>query len=262
MRPEPLHGILTADMERSIPAFSESLLDALREARRVAVLTGAGVSAESDVPTFRDAQTGLWASFKPEDLATPEAFLRNPQRVWEWYEWRRQRIHTVVPNAGHLALVEIERRVPHFTLITQNVDGLHQRAGSRDVIELHGNITRTKCFDEGVVVDRWPETTAVPPHCPRCGGMLRPDVVWFGEMLPPKAIAQAEEAAAACDLFLCVGTSTAVYPAADLPFAALRAGATVVEVNLNETSLTNEATFVLCGPSGKMLPALVRAVWG
>jgi NAD-dependent deacetylase len=241
--------------------FSPSLITALREASHVAVLTGAGISAESGVPTFRDAQTGLWASFKPEELATPEAFRRHPKTVWDWYEWRRQRVGMVAPNPGHLALVEIEEHVPQFTLITQNVDGLHQRAGSRHVIELHGNITRTKCFDEDVLVEHWPDTGDVPPHCPRCGGLLRPDVVWFGEMLPPQAIKEAEAAAESCHVFLSIGTSSVVYPAAGLPFTALRSGAVVVEVNPNETQLTAQATFVLSGRSGNLLPELVKAAW-
>jgi len=155
-----------------IPA---GLIEALRKARHVAVLTGAGVSAESGVPTFRDAQTGLWAKYSPEELATPEAFLRNPQRVWEWYEWRRGLVTEVTPNPGHRALVEIEKRVPQFTLITQNVDGLHQRAGSRGVIELHGNIARTVCSEEGTLVEDRAETDDVPSRCPNCGGLVRPD---------------------------------------------------------------------------------------
>ncbi len=242
--------------------FPPSLLPRLRSARRVVAFTGAGISAESGVPTFRDAQTGLWAKFKPEELATPEAFRRNPKLVWDWYEWRRQCVHRVAPNPGHFALVDIERRIQDFTLVTQNVDGLHQQAGSRRVIELHGNITRTKCFDENVVVEKWEPTDEVPPRCPRCGGPLRPDVVWFGEMLPPGAIEAAEQAAANCDLFFSVGTSTVVYPAAGLPFVALRAGGVVVEVNPDETPLTEQATHVLRGPSGQVLPALVKAAWG
>ncbi len=242
--------------------FAPELIQKLRGARRVAALTGAGISAESGVPTFRDAQTGLWAQFKPEDLATPEAFRRNPKLVWDWYAWRRERVGSVAPNPGHLALAAMERRVPEFTLVTQNVDGLHRRAGSRNVIELHGNITRTKCLDEDVVVEQWPETGETPPRCPRCGGWLRPDVVWFGEMLPPGAFEAAEQASRTCDLFFSIGTSAVVYPAAGLPLAALDAGVAVVEINPNPTPLTVRATYALPGPSGVVLPALVRAVWG
>jgi NAD-dependent deacetylase len=228
----------------------------------VAVLTGAGISAESGVATFRDAQTGLWSRFKPEQLATPEAFRRNPKLVWEWYAERRARVAEVAPNPGHHALAELEQRMPQFLLATQNVDGLHQRAGSRQLVELHGNITRTKCFDENTVVEQWDDTGDVPPRCPRCGGLLRPDVVWFNEMLPPGAFEQALGAAQDCDVFLSVGTSALVYPAAALPQEALAAGAVLVEVNPQETPLTPRATHFLQGPSGQVLPALVRAVWG
>jgi NAD-dependent deacetylase len=226
----------------------------------VAVLTGSGISAESGVPTFRDAQTGLWAKFKPEELATPEAFQRQPKLVWEWYAWRRELVARAQPNAGHLALVELERRLPAFTLLTQNVDGLHQRAGSPNVIELHGNLTRTKCFEENVVVDKWEQTGDVPPKCPRCGGRLRPDVVWFNETLPEEAIARAVEASRQCDFFLSIGTSSQVYPAASLPFDALERGATVVEINPNPTPLTPHATFVLHGQAGSILSELVRSL--
>ncbi len=234
------------------------LLEAIRRARRVVALTGAGISAESGVPTFRDAQTGLWARFKPEELATPEAFRRNPKLVWEWYAWRRQLVAQVEPNAGHRALVELEHRVPEFTLVTQNVDGLHQRAGSRDVIELHGNIARTKCFDEDTLVDEWVDTGEIPPRCPRCGGWLRPDVVWFNEMLPERAIERAIAASRVCDVFLSIGTSALVHPAASLPFEALEQGATVIEINPEETPLTGHAHFRLAGPAGMILPALLR----
>ena len=239
----------------------QGLIKALRDARSIAVLTGAGISAESGVPTFRDAQTGLWSNFKPEDLATPEAFQRNPKLVWEWYAWRRELVAKVQPNSGHLSLVELERRVPAFTLVTQNVDGLHQRAGSRKVIELHGNITRTKCFEENVVVETWAETGEAPPRCPRCGGRLRPDVVWFNENLPENAIKKSIAASRNCDVFLSIGTSTQVYPAASLPFEALDAGATVVEINPDATPLTSRADFALRGPSGVILPELVSSVW-
>ncbi len=164
----------------------DALIDRLATAKCVSVLTGAGVSAESGVPTFRDAQTGLWAQYRPEDIATPDAFRRDPRLVWEWYEWRRQLVANAKPNPGHFALVELEKLFPQFHLITQNVDGLHQRAGSAAVVELHGNITRTKCFDEDTVVSFWTDTVNVPPKCPRCGGLLRPDVVWFEEAMPEK----------------------------------------------------------------------------
>ncbi len=241
-----------------IPA---GLIEALRKARHVAVLTGAGVSAESGVPTFRDAQTGLWAKYSPEELATPEAFLRNPQRVWEWYEWRRGLVTEVTPNPGHRALVEIEKRVPQFTLITQNVDGLHQRAGSRGVIELHGNIARTVCSEEGTLVEDRAETDDVPSRCPNCGGLVRPDVVWFGEPLPQGAIEAAAHAARSCDLFFSIGTSAAVQPAAALPYEAIRRGAVTVEINPQSTPLTARVTYALPGPSGQVLPALVQAAW-
>ena len=236
----------------------DKLIDLARAARHVTVLTGAGVSAESGVPTFRDAQTGLWAQFKPEDLATPGAFRRNPRLVWEWYAWRRETVANVAPNPAHHALAAMESRFPHFTLVTQNVDGLHQRAGSHDVIELHGNITRTKCFRENTVVTEWADTGDVPPQCPRCGGLLRPDVVWFEESLPEQALADAFAASRVCDLFLSVGTSTAVYPAASLPFEALRAKAVMVEINPQPTSLTCQADFVLSGPAGVVLPEFLK----
>jgi len=241
----------------TIPA---ALVEKLATARHVVVLTGAGVSAESGVPTFRDAQTGLWANFKPEDLATPSAFRRDPKLVWEWYAWRRETVAKVAPNPAHHALTAMRGRFRQFTLITQNVDGLHQRAGSEDVIELHGNITRTKCFQEDIVVTEWPDTGDLPPKCPRCGGLLRPDVVWFEESLPEGAIASALAASRACDLFLSVGTSTVVYPAASLPLEARDAGATIVEINPQPTPLTPKADFVLSGPAGVVLPVLLKHV--
>jgi NAD-dependent deacetylase len=250
-------------MSTSVKEFEipERLAAALRRAQQFAALTGSGISAESGVPTFRDAQTGLWSEFKPEELATPEAFQRNPKRVWEWYAWRRELVSQAQPNAGHRALVELEQRIPRFTLITQNVDGLHQRAGSRDVIELHGNITRTKCFQENAAVHSWQATGEVPPRCPRCGGRLRPDVVWFNERLPEEAVVRAIEASRDCDLFLSIGTSTLVHPAASLPFEALQHGATIIEINLEPTPLTARAHHNLSGPAGEVLPALLRAAW-
>lgn len=239
-----------------------ALAQALRSARHIAVLTGAGVSAEGGVPTFRDAQTGLWAKYDPEELATPQAFQRSPRLVWEWYAWRRELVAAARPNPGHYALVEMENRAPNFTLITQNVDQLHQQAGSRRVIELHGSLWRTKCSREGRVVESWPETGDVPPRCPHCSDLLRPDVVWFGEALPERELMEAFAAAQQCDVFIAAGTSAIVQPAASLPLLAARSGAVLVEVNPQETPITGEADYFLQGPSGSVLPALVQAAWG
>jgi NAD-dependent deacetylase len=239
-------------------AFPPAFIHQLRHAQRVVALTGAGVSAESGVPTFRDALTGLWARFRPEELATPEAFRRDPKLVWEWYAWRREKVRSVEPNDGHRALAALSKRIPEFTLVTQNVDGLHQRSGSGGVLELHGSLLRVKCFQEDVVVPEWTHTEEVPPRCPQCHGPLRPDVVWFGESLPEDAWNEAARASAACQVFLSIGTSSLVYPAAALPEIALRNGATVVEINPDETPLTRYATHVLRGPSGTILPQLLQ----
>jgi NAD-dependent deacetylase len=242
--------------------FSTDLITALRLAQHVAVLTGAGVSAESGIPTFRDAQTGLWAQYRPEDLATPEAFERNPKLVWDWYAWRRKLVEQSRPNPGHAALVQLQHNVPRFTLITQNVDGFHQLAGNTGVIELHGNLSRVKCSRDGEGIDRWEDTGERPPRCPRCGAYLRPDVVWFGEILPRGALEAAMQAATACDVFISIGTSGLVEPAASLARMALQRGAKVVEVNATITPLTISATFMLRGAAGEILPELIKAVWG
>lgn len=226
------------------------------------VLTGAGISAESGVPTFRDALTGLWAQYRAEELATPEAFARNPALVWDWYRMRRELVARVQPNAGHRALVAMEREVPDFVLITQNVDGLHQRAGSTTPIELHGNIGRARCSRENTTVERWDESADSPPRCRSCGGFLRPDVVWFGEILPPEALRAAELAARNCDLLLSVGTSNLVEPAASLPWRAAAAGAEVAVVNVSmEGQRLGPGIHHLIGPAGQLLPALVSAAW-
>ena len=241
--------------------FPAGIIQKLRAAQSIVVLTGAGISAESGVPTFRDAQSGLWANYKPEELATPQAFRRNPAMVWDWYMRRREMIKKVKPNPGHFALADIEKKIPQFLLVTQNIDDLHRLAGSRNVIEIHGNIQRTKCFDEDLVVDSWDSASGVPPKCPRCGGMLRPDVVWFGEMLPPGAFERAAEAARNCDVFFSVGTSSLVYPAASLPYEAVSRKILSIEINPEETPLTGQVDHHFQGPSGKILPELVAAVW-
>ncbi|MFZ1238063.1 MAG: NAD-dependent deacylase [Anaerolineae bacterium] len=237
------------------------LIHALRSAQHVAVLTGAGVSAESGVPTFREAQTGLWSQYNPEDLATPEAFRRQPALVWEWYAWRRRLVAAAEPNAAHRALAALETLVPRLTLITQNVDGLHQRAGSSDVIELHGNLQRIVCSRDHQVATSWVETDDVPPRCPQCQALLRPDVVWFGESLPFRALQSALDAARDCDVFLSVGTSAIVQPAASLPYEALEHGAITVEVNPSATALTEHVMYALTGSAGQVLPALLHATW-
>lgn len=237
--------------------LSEDLVRKLLATNHLVVLTGSGVSAESGIPTFREAQTGLWSRYDPHQLATPQAFAANPRLVWEWYEWRRQLIAQAEPNPAHLALSELQDRVPRMTLITQNVDGLHHIAGSRDIIELHGNIRRTICSQERTIVDSWPELDQVPPRCDSCQAPLRPDVVWFGEPLPALAINAAVEAAGECDLFFSVGTSAIVHPAASLAYIALERGAQVLEINAEMTPLTPHAHYHLSGAAGVLLPALV-----
>lgn len=238
------------------------LVSLLRVASRVAVLTGAGISQESGLPTFRDAQEGLWAQYQPEELATPEAFAKNPKLVWDWYAMRREKAKTVQPNPGHYALAEMARQVPHFNLITQNIDSLHQRAGSVEVVELHGSLGRVKCAQCGQAVSLWQENAGEVPRCTACGGLLRPDVVWFGEELPKRALDAAVEAARRADLFFSIGTSGLVQPAASLAMAAKYQKAVVVEINATPTPLSQLADFTLTGKAGEILPALVQAVWG
>jgi NAD-dependent deacetylase len=236
--------------------FSNLLIERLHNAKRVAVLTGAGISAESGVATFRGAD-GLWQKFKPEELANFQAFMKNPKMVWEWYNYRRELIMEVKPNAGHFALVEMERLFPDFILITQNVDNLHQVAGSRNICELHGNIMRNRCVDcNKIITDLELEASPAIPRCD-CGGMLRPDVVWFGEMLPEQALQTAFAAAQNAEVFLTIGTSAQVQPAASLPVEAQRAGAYVVEINIERTVISNYLNETISGPSGVVLPDLL-----
>jgi NAD-dependent deacetylase len=234
----------------------------MRSSTRVAVLTGAGVSKESGLRTFRDTMDGMWAEYRPEDLATPEAFERTPELVWEFYAARRLKTGEAQPNPGHFALAEMERHVSHFTLITQNVDGLHRRAGNKNVVELHGNITRVKCSHDCGVLTKWEEEPGKTPACPTCGAKLRPDVVWFGEMLPGDELETAVEAARTCHAFFSIGTSGMVQPAAALPVVAKQAGAVLVEVNTEETPLTPSVDYYFKGKSGEILPKLVKAIWG
>jgi NAD-dependent deacetylase len=222
----------------------------------VAVLTGAGVSAESGIPTFRGAG-GFWKDYRPEDLATPEAFARDPRLVWEWYDWRRQLIAKAAPNPAHFALAHLETRKPRFTLITQNVDGLHDRAGSRRILKLHGDIWRMRCTVCGA---NWPDRRAplpkIPPHC-QCGGLARPGVVWFGEALPDGMMQEAEHAARSAAVFLVIGTSAVVYPAAGLVPYARQSGAKVIEINPEATPFSGMVDCALQGPAGELLPELL-----
>ena len=236
----------------------DALVAALRDARHVCVLTGAGVSAESGVPTFREAQGGLWSKYRAEELATPDAFLADPALIWRWYRWRRELVAEAQPNPGHRALAELADQVPRFTLVTQNVDNLHQRAGSRNVIQFHGNIFEDRCFADGSL-QAGDEGMAVPT-CPECGSNLRPGVVWFGEAIPEQALNESCEAAADCDVFLSIGTSSLVYPAAGLADLAKQNGATVAEINPNPTMNAASFDFTLAGNSGVILPELVNSL--
>jgi len=238
----------------------DEIVQSIARCRNCAVLTGAGISAESGVPTFRGDE-GLWRKFRPEELATMSAFMDNPKLVWEWYNWRRELIGEVKPNPGHYALAQMEELFDSFTLITQNVDGLHIMAGSGNLLEVHGNIYRNKCRDCEAQVSQDEEIDPDNiPACEKCGGQIRPDVVWFGEMLNPEVINGAFAAAEQSDLFLSIGTSGVVHPAASLPVAAKQNGATLVEINPEQTPLTGLANFYVAGPSGEILPPIVEAL--
>lgn len=241
--------------------------DLLKKANGIAILTGAGVSKESGVPTFRDAMDGLWAKYDPQELATPDAFVKNPKLVWDWYEYRRSLVRGAKPNPGHYALAKLEEKLPTVTTITQNVDDLHEQAGSKSVIHLHGNIAETKCFyhcqGQPTIVDLGQIEYAVeetPPLCPHCGRWLRPNVVWFGEMLPQDAIAGAFAIVNQVDVILVVGTSGMVTPAAALPGMGKQAGATIIEVNPMDSGITPIADIKLDGPSGEILPQVIKAM--
>lgn len=246
-------------------ALIQQAADLLKHSQHIAVLTGAGVSKESGVPTFREAQTGLWAQYDPQQLATVHAFRANPKLVWEWYEWRREMASTARPNPGHVALADLEQRRPHTTVITQNVDDLHEQAGSQKVIHLHGNIARNKCFEDcqgsPTLIDirrlTWDEG---PPTCPHCGAWVRPDVVWFGEMLPVDALEDAQNISIACEVMLVIGTSGLVSPAATLPGIAKQTGATIIEVNPDYSMITSIADIKLDAPSGQALPQVLAAM--
>jgi len=245
------------------------LLETLRAARHVAVLTGAGISVESGLSTFRSPQSGLWERFDAEELATPRGFKSNPALVWGWYEWRRMQALRAVPNEGHLALKRLAEKVPQLTLITQNVDDLHERAGSAEVLHLHGSLHQPMCnacrqsrpLPPGIPDEPEGGRAVEPPRCGHCGGRIRPGVVWFGEKLPQKEWTLAKRAALACDLFLSVGTSSVVEPAASLTLLAAQRRVTTVQVNPNETQAQYLFSYDLRGPAGVILPALLNQAW-
>lgn len=257
-------GSLTEPIQTSVPASDGTeLRQALFDAASIVALTGAGISAESGIPTFRGTD-GLWRNYSPEKLATPEAFAGNPRLVWEWYDWRRGLIRKAQPNSGHLALAELERRKTGegrgprgFTLVTQNVDGLHDRAGSERTVKLHGDIWLVRCVGCGTV-ERNEEVPLrhLPPRCP-CGALLRPGVVWFGESLPAEEWERALEAASHAQVFVVIGTSATVYPAAGLAEVARLAGVKIAIVNPEPTPLEHLADWVLRGQSGVLLPRLL-----
>lgn len=239
--------------------LSDEIIDALRKARSVVVLTGAGVSAESGVPTFR-GQEGLWRNYNPQELATPEAFNKDPTLVWEWYDWRRGLIAPLEPNPAHLAIAELEERSPSFLLITQNIDGLHKKGGSKQMLELHGNIWNVRCVAEGNVTEnRDVPLQNIPPMC-SCGAMLRPHIVWFGESLDPHILRQSLQAIEACDFLIVAGTSAVVQPSASFPIMARERGATVLEVNMEPTPISSLVNGSLFGKAGELLPQLVASL--
>jgi NAD-dependent deacetylase len=228
----------------------------IQNAKRIAVLTGAGISSESGIPTFR-GKDGLWRQFRAEDLATPEAFSRDPKLVWEWYNWRRGLIGKVEPNPAHRTLAKWETIFPEFAIITQNVDGLHVKAGSKNILELHGNIWKLRCTKEGTITENHATPLAdIPPRCPSCGEMFRPHVVWFGESLDPDILHRVFALCSHCDIMLVIGTSAFVQPAASLPFYASDAGAKIIEINPEPTPLTSCVNLSLQGKAGEILPMI------
>ncbi|MCP2519629.1 NAD-dependent deacylase [Candidatus Aminicenantes bacterium AC-708-M15] len=234
----------------------EEIIRNLKNSKKIVVLTGSGVSAESGIPTFR-GKDGLWKRFRAEELATPHAFSRDPKLVWEWYNWRREIIASKEPNPAHKVLASWEERFPEFYLITQNIDGLHQKAGSKKVIELHGNIWEVKCTKEGIISEnREVPLKEIPPKCSSCGALLRPNVVWFGESLDQATLNRAIDLSTNCDIMFVIGTSVIVQPAASLPYFALKEGASVVEINIEETLLTPHVNYFLKGKAGEILPEL------
>jgi NAD-dependent deacetylase len=253
-----------------IVSLPQQVLDRLRGAEHIAILTGAGVSAESGIPTFRDKLVGLWENFDPAELATPDAFQRDPALVWGWYEWRRAKVLCAQPNAAHRSIAKMAKLVPKLTLITQNVDDLHERAGSREVLHLHGELAKPYCercrgpytLPSGIPEIPPQGQRIEPPTCPRCGSRIRPGVVWFGEGLPVRPWQSAVNAVQSCDVFLSIGTSAIVQPAASLIGMAARARSFTIQINPNPTEADDMVSFSLEGAAGRVMPALLEAAWG
>ena len=238
--------------------ISEEILRRIRSAKRASVLTGAGISAESGIPTFRGAG-GIWEKYDFTKLATPQGFKENPELVWEWYQLRQREMKKAGPNPAHRTIVDMEKRFQEFAVLTQNIDGMHRRAGSKKVVELHGNIWRMRCPRDGTVIDLESPVEEIPPLC-HCGSMLRPDVVWFGEPLPAEALESASEAASRSEVMFVVGTSAVVYPAAALPSLTKNSGGLVVEINTEKTDLSYYADVSFFGRAGELMPVLWRMI--
>jgi NAD-dependent deacetylase len=237
--------------------FKKEFFDKLHSAKKICFFTGAGISAESGIATFR-GKDGIWNKMKPEELANFNAFMRNPDLVWEWYQHRRDIVHKVQPNAGHLAIAELEKYFD-VTIVTQNIDNLHRRAGSTKIFELHGNIERNFCIDCNTFYNSPEfEFTTTAPKCKKCGGLVRPDVVWFGETLPQDQFSDGEKAAEWSDICFVVGTSAVVYPAAYIPMSAKRGGSYLVEINIETTELSSYADYSLFGKAGEILPEIIK----
>jgi NAD-dependent deacetylase len=242
------------------------LIEKIRNAQHLVVITGAGVSAESGIPTFRDAMTGLWQNYQAETLASAGGFRKDPALVWGWYEWRRNMVLQAKPNPAHEAIAKLATLVPKFTLATQNVDDLHERAGSVDVLHLHGSLHSPRCFacarphvfDSTTPPEINEEKIIEPPLCSHCGGKIRPGVVWFGESLSEKIFQQAEGAAGKCDVMLVIGTSGLVYPAANIPLIAIRKKAVTIQINPTSTDFDFQMTYNLVGKAGEILPAILE----
>jgi NAD-dependent deacetylase len=253
--------------EQQLQQQIQDVAQILNASQRLIVLTGAGISKESGIPTFRDALEGLWANYDPMKLATPRGFKSDPKLVWDWYDYRRGLLAQAKPNPGHYAIAKLQDLLPHCVVITQNIDGLHQMAGSKDVIELHGNIKRNKCFANcqgnptyiNIHLLTW-DSEQGPPHCPHCGDYVRPDVVWFEELLPPGALERSLLLAKQADIVLVIGTSGVVHPAASLPYRTAQYGGIVIEVNPELTEISLISKWHLSGPSGVILPRVVAAM--